>query len=79
MRLVENVLGEKNVYKKRGEDENNKNPFSKEKKRILFVFDVSASMYRFNGEDGRLDRLLSIFLLIVNSFNSKHEKYEYAV
>lgn len=35
---------------------------------LHFVVDVSGSMYRFNGLDGRLDRMLEIVLMIMESF-----------
>ncbi len=34
-------------------------------KRLLFVLDVSGSMYRFNGADHRLERLMETALLIM--------------
>lgn len=41
-------------------------------KRIHFVMDVSGSMYRFNGFDGRLDRMLETAALVCNSFYTSH-------
>ena len=54
-KLVETIVGDSNVYKKRGEE---RNPFEPQElpKRIKFLMDVSGSMYRFNSQDGRLDR-----------------------
>jgi von Willebrand factor A domain-containing protein 8 len=49
-KLVEAITGEKNVYKRRGEDPNADNSFNMEKpKRLRLIVDVSGSMYRFNG------------------------------
>lgn len=58
-KLVEAITGEKNVYKRRGDDPNADGSFSMEKpKRLRLVVDVSGSMYRFNGNDSRLEREL---------------------
>ncbi len=58
-KLVEAITGEKNVYKRRGDDQNADNSFNMEKpKRLRLVVDVSGSMYRFNGVDNRLEREL---------------------
>ena len=58
-KLVEAITGEKNVYKRRGDDPNADNSLNMEKpKRFRLVVDVSGSMYRFNGADNRLEREL---------------------
>lgn len=58
-KLVEAITGEKNVYKRRGDDPNAGNSLNMEKpKRFRLVVDVSGSMYRFNGVDNRLEREL---------------------
>jgi hypothetical protein len=58
-KLVEAITGEKNVYKRRGEDPDAESSLSMEKpKRLRLVVDVSGSMYRFNGSDNRLEREL---------------------
>src|SRR3990167_1035651 len=44
-----------------------------------FAMDVSGSMYRFNGQDGRLDRLLEVVCLIMESFYSFEAKYSYSI
>lgn len=62
-RLVEGLVGDTNIYKKRGE----KLPGygSQEKPKVIrFVLDVSGSMYRFNGMDKRLERMLETALLV---------------
>ena len=60
-RLIEGVTGEKSVYKRRGEL-NDEPGMQMKAKRLLFVFDLSASMMRFNSHDGRLDRSLECAL-----------------
>ena len=37
------------------------------KKRLQFVVDVSGSMFRFNGEDRRLERMLEAVLLLMEA------------
>ena len=68
-RIVDAVLGEKHVFKRRGISDDSKiktnlnsNPFT-----IKLIVDISASMYRFNGYDGRLDRLLEASVMIMES------------
>ena len=38
------------------------------------VVDVSGSMYRFNGHDGRLDRMLESVLMVMEAFTERHSK-----
>ena len=33
----------------------------------MFLVDVSGSMYRFNGQDGRLDKLLQCTVMIMEA------------
>ena len=42
-------------------------------KHVRLVVDVSASMYRFNEHDGRLDRSLEAVLMVMEAFD-KHQK-----
>lgn len=43
-------------------------------KRIRLCFDVSGSMYRFNGLDQRLQRSLESALLVMESLEGKQDK-----
>jgi len=80
-KLIDALTGEKMVYRKRGV------PTSKPlggniqrlPKRMCFVLDVSGSMYRFNGMDQRLERLLEATLLIMESFAGFGAKFSYAI
>ena len=68
-RLCETLAGEKDVFKRRGMAQPSHST-SRELPapiRIKLVVDVSASMYRFNSMDGRLERLLESTLLIMES------------
>ena len=87
-KLVDGILGEKNIYKKRSPPDSpdskrfNKNKVSsnnKTKKRFHFIIDVSASMYRFNGMDHRLERMIEVVLLIIESMPHDSELYDYAI
>jgi von Willebrand factor A domain-containing protein 8 len=68
-RLVDALAGEKDVFKRRGKaTENNPNSAQgTEPMAIKLVVDVSASMYRFNGHDRRLQRLLEATLMIMEA------------
>lgn len=79
-KLVEAITGEKNVYKRRGEDPNADNSFQHEKpKRLKLVVDVSGSMYRFNGVDNRLEREMESVLMVMESFGGYENKIVYDI
>ena len=70
-RLVEGLLGENLVYKRRGKPPDQDPSSKKQKKKpkaMRFVLDVSGSMYRFNGVDGRLERCVEAALMIMEAF-----------
>ncbi|GMF11715.1 unnamed protein product [Phytophthora lilii] len=83
-KLVDGVAGERNVFKRRGV---NDSPFQapaghqqgQEPKRMLFVMDVSGSMYRFNGQDSRLERMLETSLMIMESFAGFERELDYCI
>eukprot|EP00929_Paragymnodinium_shiwhaense_P058805 TRINITY_DN29464_c0_g1_i1.p2 TRINITY_DN29464_c0_g1~~TRINITY_DN29464_c0_g1_i1.p2 ORF type:complete len:704 (+),score=153.80 TRINITY_DN29464_c0_g1_i1:2401-4512(+) len=82
-RLVEGVAGDRLVFKKRGRADSAPDPAdgqdAKRKRRILFVMDCSGSMYRFNGLDGRLNRMLEVTCMIMECMEGHLDRYEYAV
>lgn len=85
-KLVDGMAGERLVFKRRAEVEEDPSPLSstqkpKPKRRMLFVLDCSGSMYRFNGEDGRLDRMLEVAAMVMESFEGRLENsgLEYAL
>ena len=43
-------------------------------KLVKLLCDVSGSMYRFNGQDGRLDRQLETILMVMEAFESYEHK-----
>lgn len=79
-KLVDGVTGERLVFKRRGVSDS---PFQMmhqtKPKRMLFVMDVSGSIYRFNGQDGRLDRILETSLMIMESFAGFESKFDYCI
>lgn len=79
-KLVDGVTGERLVFKKRGVSDSPFHSLHQAKpKRMLFVMDVSGSMYRFNGQDGRLERMLETSLMIMESFAGFESKLEYCI
>jgi hypothetical protein len=54
--------------------ENELNSPPKKPKRIRLCFDVSGSMYRFNGHDQRLQRSLESALLVMEALRGKEQK-----
>ena len=43
---------------------------------IRLVVDVSGSMYRFNGMDGRLERTLEAVLMMMEAFDQHRNKFK---
>ena len=79
-KLVDGIAGEKNIYKRRVDDSDNNNLLQqKNKKRLLFLVDVSASMFRFNGMDGRLSRLIESTVMLMESLIGHEDRIDYAV
>ncbi|KAJ2997148.1 von Willebrand factor A domain-containing protein 8 [Globomyces sp. JEL0801] len=70
-RLVEGLSGERAIYRLRGEDDDSM--FHQKPKKLFFVFELSASMMRFNGYDGRLDRSLECAI----TFRGFEHKFNY--
>jgi len=67
-RIVDALAGERDVFKRRGNpNDNQNNPLHSEPATIKLIVDVSASMYRFNGYDQRLERLLEATLMMMES------------
>ncbi|KAJ7443890.1 AAA domain-containing protein [Mycena galericulata] len=75
-RLTEGLTGEATVYKRRGMEKPELGRPQIKPKRIRFVFDLSASMYRFQ-YDGRLQRSMETAVMLMETFErlSRKEKY----
>ncbi|KAJ8030585.1 von Willebrand factor A domain-containing protein 8 [Holothuria leucospilota] len=79
LKLIEGLTGEKSIYKRRGEKEPEMGSPQEKPKRLRLVVDVSGSMYRFNGYDGRLDRTLEAMLMVMESFEGYEKKFVYEI
>ncbi|KAI9020492.1 AAA domain-containing protein [Hyaloraphidium curvatum] len=77
-KLIEGITGERSIYKRRGETDEI-GMFQQKPKRMIFAFDLSASMMRFNGHDARLDRSLEVALMIMESFKNFEQKFQYVI
>jgi von Willebrand factor A domain-containing protein 8 len=79
MKLIEGITGEKNIYKMRADMEPEPGQPQEKPKRLTVVADVSGSMYRFNGYDGRLDRQLEAVTMLMESFEGFENKIQYNI
>ncbi|PPR05936.1 hypothetical protein CVT24_006658 [Panaeolus cyanescens] len=75
-RLTEGLTGESTVYKRRGMEKPEIGRPQIKPKRVKFIFDLSASMYRFQ-YDGRLQRSMETAVMLMETFDrlSRKEKY----
>ncbi|THU86941.1 hypothetical protein K435DRAFT_970118 [Dendrothele bispora CBS 962.96] len=75
-RLTEGLTGEATVYKRRGMEKPELGRPQIKPKRIRFIFDLSASMYRFQ-YDGRLQRSMETAVMLMETFDrlSRKDKY----
>ncbi|KAI8350392.1 AAA domain-containing protein [Blakeslea trispora] len=78
-KIVEGLTGEKSIYKKRGEDDPELGLFQDKPKRMNFVFDLSASMFRFNTHDRRLERSMEVALMLMEAFRGFEHKFAYKI
>eukprot|EP00057_Strongylocentrotus_purpuratus_P016489 XP_011670963.1 PREDICTED: von Willebrand factor A domain-containing protein 8 [Strongylocentrotus purpuratus] len=79
VKLIEGLTGEKAIYKRRGEQDPEMGSPQEHPKRLKLVVDVSGSMYRFNGHDGRLDRTLQAICMAMEAFEGYEEKFAYDI
>ena len=66
-RIVDALSGERDVFKRRGNPDDS-TTLHAESVTIKLVVDISASMYRFNSFDNRLQRLLEATLMMMETF-----------
>jgi hypothetical protein len=67
-RIVDALAGERDVFKRRGKpNDANENNLHSDPITINLIVDISASMYRFNSYDQRLERLLEATLMMMES------------
>lgn len=78
-KLIEGLTGEKTIYRRRAEKEPEVGAPQLKPKRLKLVADVSGSMYRFNGYDGRLDRELEACVMVMEAFSGYEGKFQYDI
>ncbi|XP_011863838.1 PREDICTED: von Willebrand factor A domain-containing protein 8 [Vollenhovia emeryi] len=78
-KLIEGLTGEKTIYRRRAEKEPEIGAPQLKPKRLKLVADVSGSMYRFNGYDGRLDRQLEACVMVMEAFSGHEGKFQYDI
>eukprot|EP00930_Biecheleria_cincta_P034503 TRINITY_DN23844_c0_g1_i2.p1 TRINITY_DN23844_c0_g1~~TRINITY_DN23844_c0_g1_i2.p1 ORF type:complete len:980 (+),score=195.66 TRINITY_DN23844_c0_g1_i2:1-2940(+) len=78
-RLVDALAGEAAVFRRRAEREPRPGEPPLLPKRALFLFDASASMYRFNGTDGRLRRSCETAVMIMEALCGLETRFDYAL
>ena len=79
-RIVDALAGERDVFKRRGNPNGiNDRISNSEPITIKLIVDVSASMYRFNGYDQRLERLLEATLMLMECFRDDNRFKFYIV
>lgn len=78
-KLIEGLTGERNIYRQRREEEPEIGAPQNYPKRLRLVVDVSGSMYRFNGHDGRLERELEATLMVMEAFEGFESKFKYDI
>ncbi|KAL3861823.1 hypothetical protein ACJMK2_007838 [Sinanodonta woodiana] len=78
-KLIDGLTGEKSVYKRRGEKEPEMGSPQELPKRLRLLVDVSGSMYRFNGFDGRLEREMEATLMVMEALENYEEKFKYDI
>lgn len=79
VKLIDGLLGEKTVYRRRTEQEPEMGAPQLKPKRLRLVVDVSGSMYRFNSYDGRLERQLEAVVLVMEAFQGFEDKIKYDI
>ncbi|XP_061397314.1 von Willebrand factor A domain-containing protein 8-like [Musca vetustissima] len=78
-RLIEGITGEKNIYRRRAEANPWADHVQEKPNRLKLVVDVSGSMYRFNGYDGRLDRELEAVVMVMEALEGFEKKVVYDI
>lgn len=78
-KLIEGITGERNIYRKRTEQDPEPGQPQEKPKRMKLVVDVSGSMYRFNGFDGRLDREMEAVVMVMEAFDGFEQRVKYDV
>ena len=77
-KLIDGMVGERLIFKRRGEVAPLPGGPNTKPKRIQFVMDCSGSMYRFNGQDGRLDRMLEAAAMLMEGLEGLEGRFDYS-
>ncbi|XP_053563944.1 von Willebrand factor A domain-containing protein 8 [Bombina bombina] len=78
-KIIDGLAGEKAIYRRRGELEPELGSPQQKPKRLRLLVDVSGSMYRFNGVDGRLERSMEAACMVMEAFENYEHKFKYDV
>jgi len=78
-RLIDGLTGEKSIYKKRGDQDPEIGAPQEKPKRVRLLVDVSGSMYRFNGHDQRLERMLETTLMVMEALEGFGERIKFDI
>ncbi|CAF3738770.1 unnamed protein product [Rotaria sordida] len=78
-KLIEGIIGEKSIYKYRADVPPEPGSPQTKAKRLRLVVDLSASMYRFNGVDNRLERQCECVLMFLESLAGFEHKFVYDI
>uniref|UniRef100_A0A8C0ZUF8 VWFA domain-containing protein n=1 Tax=Castor canadensis TaxID=51338 RepID=A0A8C0ZUF8_CASCN len=78
-KIIDGLTGEKAIYKRRGDLEPQLGSPQQKPKRLRLVVDVSGSMYRFNGVDGRLERSMEAVCMVMEAFENYEDKFKYDI
>ncbi|XP_028405498.1 LOW QUALITY PROTEIN: von Willebrand factor A domain-containing protein 8-like [Dendronephthya gigantea] len=78
-KLIEGLTGEKTIYKKRADQEPEPGSVQQLPKQLRLVLDVSGSMYRFNGLDGRLERVMEAACLVMEAFDKYERRFKFDI
>lgn len=78
-KLIEGLTGERTIYRRRAEKEPELGTPLTKPKRLKLVVDVSGSMYRLNGYDGRLNREMEACVMVMEAYSGYEGKFQYDI
>uniref|UniRef100_A0A3Q3VYX4 von Willebrand factor A domain-containing protein 8 n=1 Tax=Mola mola TaxID=94237 RepID=A0A3Q3VYX4_MOLML len=78
-KIIDGLTGEKAIYKRRGEQDPEPGSPQQKPKRLRVLADVSGSMYRFNGVDGRLERSMEAVCMVMEALENYEHKFKYDI
>ncbi|RVE58198.1 hypothetical protein OJAV_G00206850 [Oryzias javanicus] len=78
-KIIDGLTGEKAIYKRRGEQDPELGSPQQKPKRLRVLADVSGSMYRFNGVDGRLERSMEAVCMVMEALENYEHKFKYDI